>query len=390
MNIAVIIEYIVEKWVSIGIQCILTFLTFILIRYKYKSQYTALYLKKSTKKYLLSVFKSDPIIEKAPELYAYKTVKANFCNFDIFNLGGKYKKEIKDTIKEYGVGTCGPRGFYGTVDIHLELETKLAEVFGKESAILYSNYFTCIQSVIPAFCKSMHNIFVDSKASEAIKRGLTLSRSKIWTYDSLEDLEMKLSTKIPDKYVICERMGMNTGRIIDLKKLIELKKIFGFRIILDESYSLPFLYQRPEDLELYNSIELIIGSLSHGYPTNGGFCVGGKEAINYERLAAAAYVFSASLPAYISKAAICMLAEDIDYSVVRAKIAMAFKVIQKIVTSRSSPIVLIETQDVDKKIQNLKDHGYVVGRNGDYIRLCINEATDEKDLKAIGDIIKSG
>ncbi|XP_077301459.1 uncharacterized protein LOC143922061 [Arctopsyche grandis] len=206
---------------------------------------------------------------KEPALLFYDPVKRS-----------RYKKEIKKTIREYGVGTCGPRGFYGTVDIHLELETKLAEIFEKEAAILYSNYFTCVQSVIPSFYK-----------------------------------------------------------------LVELKTRFGFRIILDESYTIPFMYQAPENKELYKSIDLIIGSLSHGYPTNGGFCVGCKEAIEFQRLSGSGYVFSASLPAYL--------------------------------------------MNIDKKLLKLRQEGYVVGKNGEYLRICINENTADEDLKNIGEILRT-
>lgn len=389
MSFTALIDYITKRYMSIGIQCVLTFLTFIVIRYKYRRNSTFLELKKSTRKRLLDMFNPIPIIVKREDPFIFKNIKANFSNFDVFNLGSRYKKEIKETILEYGVGTCGPRGFYGTLDLHLDLENKLAELFHKDAAILYSNYFTCIQSVIPSFCKSRNNVFVDVSVSEAIKRGLVLSRSKIHTFTSLDDLEVQLKENFTDQYVICEKMGMNTGKILNLEKLIELKKKYGFRIILDESYSIPFMYQVPEERELYESVELIVGSLSHGYPANGAFCLGCKEAIDFERLAGCSYVFSASLPAYISKVATCMISEQIDYSIIRAKIALAFTFISKIITSRSSPIVLIETTEVSEKIRKLKESGYVVGRNGDYIRICINEKTREDDLKMIGEIIKS-
>ena len=221
MSFTALIDYITKRYMSIGIQCVLTFLTFIVIRYKYRRNSTFLELKKSTRKRLLDMFNPIPIIAKREDPFIFKNIKANFSNFDVFNLGSRYKKEIKETILEYGVGTCGPRGFYGTLDLHLDLENKLAELFHKDAAILYSNYFTCIQSVIPSFCKSRNNVFVDVSVSEAIKRGLVLSRSKIHTFTSLDDLEVQLKENFTDQYVICEKMGMNTGKILNLEKLIE-------------------------------------------------------------------------------------------------------------------------------------------------------------------------
>jgi serine palmitoyltransferase len=63
------------------------------------------------------------------------------------------KKIAIDTVRVYGVGTCGPAGFYGTLDIHLKLEKELARVLGTESAIIYAQGFAAVSSVIPAFSK---------------------------------------------------------------------------------------------------------------------------------------------------------------------------------------------------------------------------------------------
>lgn len=67
----------------------------------------------------------------------------------------------KQTILKYGVGSCGPRGFYGTVDVHLDLEKQLAEFLGCEEAVLYSYAFATVASAIPAYAKLGDVIFVD-------------------------------------------------------------------------------------------------------------------------------------------------------------------------------------------------------------------------------------
>jgi serine palmitoyltransferase len=74
----------------------------------------------------------------------------------------------KATIFKYGVGSCGPRGFYGTVDVHLDLERDLAEFLNCEEAVLYSFGFPTIASAIPAYAKRGDIIFVD-KGKEFIQ-----------------------------------------------------------------------------------------------------------------------------------------------------------------------------------------------------------------------------
>ena len=68
--------------------------------------------------------------------------------------------EINSILESYGVGTCGPRGFYGTLDIHQHLERELAQFFESESSIIYSQAFASVSSTIPAFVKKDDIVFV--------------------------------------------------------------------------------------------------------------------------------------------------------------------------------------------------------------------------------------
>lgn len=70
------------------------------------------------------------------------------------------KESAINCIRKYGVGSCGPRGFYGTLDVHLELEERLAKYMDQESAILYSYAFSTVASAIPAYSKRSDVIFV--------------------------------------------------------------------------------------------------------------------------------------------------------------------------------------------------------------------------------------
>ena len=79
-------------------------------------------------------------------------------NLAAFNFMGILNRdEVKDkanqALSKYGVGSCGPPGFYGTIDVHIELEKKIASFFGVDDAIIYSHGFSTIASAIPAFAK---------------------------------------------------------------------------------------------------------------------------------------------------------------------------------------------------------------------------------------------
>ena len=94
-----IIEYAIQSWVSITVQIFLTFLTFILIRYKYKYRDNqTIVLNQKAFKRLIEMFQSSPIVENTAIPYKFGPIKANFSNFDVFNLGKKHKEIIKERI----------------------------------------------------------------------------------------------------------------------------------------------------------------------------------------------------------------------------------------------------------------------------------------------------
>jgi serine palmitoyltransferase len=79
----------------------------------------------------------------------------NLASYNFLGITGHpaIREKVKQTIKKYGVGSCGPRGFYGTIDTHLNLEAAFAKWMGMEDAILYSDGIACTASVIPSFAK---------------------------------------------------------------------------------------------------------------------------------------------------------------------------------------------------------------------------------------------
>lgn len=118
-------------------------------------------------------------------------------------LGIAGNTEVRDachkTINKYGVGSCGPRGFYGTIDVHLELEERIAKFMGTQEAILYSYDLATLSSVIPAFANKKDLIIADEGCSYAIQNGCHLSRAKTvyFKHNDVEDLK-KILEKVKE------------------------------------------------------------------------------------------------------------------------------------------------------------------------------------------------
>ncbi|EZA47838.1 hypothetical protein DMN91_011722 [Ooceraea biroi] len=229
-------------------------------------------------------------------------------------------------VKKYGVGSCGPRGFYGTVDVHLELEDRLAKFMGMEEAIIYSYGFSTIASAIPAYCKRNDLIFVDEKVNFAIQKGLDASRGDVryFKHNDVEDLrnllvkQAELDKQRPKKaakikrFLIIEGIYMNTGNICPLPELLTLCKEYKMRIFIEESISFGTIGSHGKGVTEYfniprSEIDMIIGSLEYAIGTIGGFCVGTSFIIDHQRLSGLGYCFSASQPPLLASAATASL-----------------------------------------------------------------------------------
>ncbi|GFO41467.1 serine palmitoyltransferase-1 [Plakobranchus ocellatus] len=259
----------------------------------------------------------------------YVTVNGKSCinlaSFNFLSMVGK--KEIEDealkALKVYGVGSCGPRGFYGTMDVHLHLEDDLAKFMNCEEAILYSYGFATIASAIPAYSKRGDIIYADENVGFAVQKGLTASRSHIrwFRHNDMEHLESllieqeKLDKKNPKKakvtrrFIVVEGLYLNSGDICPLPKLVELKWKYKVRIFLEEAMSFGVLGQTgrgvTEHFEISpDHIDLIAASLETAIASTGGFCCGKKFIIDHQRLSGLGYCFSASQPPMLASAAL--------------------------------------------------------------------------------------
>lgn len=229
------------------------------------------------------------------------------------------------SLRKYGVGSCGPRGFFGTVDVHLNLEERLAKFMGSEEACVYSYAFSTVASAIPAYAKRYDIIFVDAAVCFAIQKGLDASRSKVvyFKHNDMKDLEekldeqAKLDRKNPKKaaktrkFLVAEGIYMNTGEMCPLKELVALRAKYKLRLFLDETVSFGVLGYGKGLIEHLGvdktEVDLITSSLEHSISSVGGFCVGSSFIVEHQRLSGLGYCFSASLPPLLAQAAITAL-----------------------------------------------------------------------------------
>ncbi|XP_074640984.1 serine palmitoyltransferase 1-like [Tubulanus polymorphus] len=248
----------------------------------------------------------------------------NMASLNFLNLIGSPEIEevaVKSVMK-YGVGSCGPRGFYGTVDVHLKLEEQIAKFMNVEEAALYAYNFATIASAIPSYSKRGDIIFCDEGVCFAIQKGLQASRSQLKYFkhndmDDLEDLLVKQQeidkkdvkkAKTIRRFLVVEGLYMNYGDICPLSKLVELKYKYKVRLFIDETMSFGVLGDHGRGVtEHFNipvsDIDLITASLENSIGSVGGVCLGTKYVVDHQRLSGLGYCFSASLPPMLAAAA---------------------------------------------------------------------------------------
>ena len=214
-------------------------------------------------------------------------------------------------------------GFYGTLDEHIDLEGKIAEFMDVDDSIMYSDAASTSASVIPAFAKRSDMVFVDDACYDAILTGVMLSRCKAiyFKHNDMADLARKLedvaekdkksgaSPATQRRFIIVEGIYRNTGDIVPLKEIIELKDRHHCRLILDESFSFGVLGDTGKGVTEHfgipmKKVDILCGSLCASAGSVGGFCIGNEsEVVNHQRLQGAGYVFSASAPPFVARSA---------------------------------------------------------------------------------------
>ncbi|EFJ44316.1 hypothetical protein VOLCADRAFT_82885 [Volvox carteri f. nagariensis] len=234
------------------------------------------------------------------------------------------KKDSIETVDTYGVGSCGPRGFYGTIDKHLDLEKELADYYGTEAAIIYSYDVATIASIIPAFANRKDIIVCDEYCSYPIQAGCTVSRAKVATFkhNDMDDLtrviekleaEEKAKRKpLCRKLIVVEGIYANYGDVAQLKSIWEIKNKYKYRLMVDESHAFGVLGATGRGASEHfglkpGQVEIIVASMSHAMGSVGGFCVGDRDIVEHQRLSGSGYCFSASLPPYLAVAGSTML-----------------------------------------------------------------------------------
>jgi 8-amino-7-oxononanoate synthase len=214
----------------------------------------------------------------------------------------KVKEASIEAIRKYGSGCAGSRHLNGTLDIHIELEARLAKLVGKEEAMIYSTGFQVNLGVVSCLTGREDYILWDELDHASIIEGHRLSYSnKIkYKHNDMESLEKQLQKCEPDKLklIVTDGVFSMEGDIANLPGIVALAKKYNASILVDEAHGIGVLGKNGrgtcDHFGLAQDVDLIMGTFSKSLASIGGFIASNKEIINFLRHHSRSYIFSAS------------------------------------------------------------------------------------------------
>ena len=215
----------------------------------------------------------------------------------------KIKEAAIAAIKKYGTGCAGSRFLNGTLDIHVELEKRLARFVGKEEAIIYSTGFQVNLGVISCLTGREDYIIWDELDHASIIEGrrLSFSTQLKFKHNDMASLEKVLKSCPEDKVklIVVDGVFSMEGDVANLPEIVALAKKYNAAIYVDEAHGIGVFGRQGrgtcDHFGVAQDVDLIMGTFSKSFASLGGFVATDSITANYLRHNSRSYIFSASI-----------------------------------------------------------------------------------------------
>ncbi len=223
-------------------------------------------------------------------------------------LGLTNHPEVKEAatvaLALYGTGCAGSRLLNGTLDIHVQLEERIAEFLGREAALTFSTGFQVNLGVLSCLLGRQDVVFLDALDHACIIDGARLGfgRSHKFRHNDVDDLAKKLGAAPAEKgKLICvDGVFSMEGDVAPLPEIVAAAKDFGARVMVDDAHGLGVFGENgrgtPEHFGVENEVDLVMGTFSKSLAAVGGFVAGDATVIDYIKHHARSGIFSAAPP----------------------------------------------------------------------------------------------
>jgi 8-amino-7-oxononanoate synthase len=213
-------------------------------------------------------------------------------------------KAAQDVLAVYGTGCTGSRYLNGTLDLHLELEDKLAKFMGKDSCVLFSTGYQTNEGSIQTIADRNDIIFSDRDNHACIVVGTQVSNAKTvrFRHNDMDHLRTMMAKADPDagKIIVTDGVFSMSGVIANIPELVDIAREYSAGLYVDDAHAIGVIGDGGRGsasvFGLLDEVDLISGTFSKSFASLGGFLVGDREVIEYIRHHSPAHIFSASMP----------------------------------------------------------------------------------------------
>ncbi|HXF59918.1 MAG TPA: pyridoxal phosphate-dependent aminotransferase family protein [Candidatus Saccharimonadales bacterium] len=227
----------------------------------------------------------------------------------------KVMAAAEDALRRFGTSNNGSRFLNGTLEMHVQLEERLAKFTGKEAALVYSTGYLTNLGSISALMDKGDVVIMDKEAHACIVDGARLSPADVkrFKHNDVRDLKRVLGT-IPakaGKLIVVDGLYSMEGDIAPLPDILRVAKEYHARVLVDDAHGFGVLGERgagaSEAFGVEDQVDLVMGTFSKSFASLGGFIAGPRAVMDYLRHHARALIFSASVTPASAAAALAAL-----------------------------------------------------------------------------------
>lgn len=219
-----------------------------------------------------------------------------------------------DATEKFGTSCTGSRLMNGTLELHLELERRLAAFVGKEAALVFSTGYQVNLGVISCLVGRGDSVVTDKEDHASIIDGsmLSLGTLRRFNHNDVDHLERVLQ-KIDDEHaalVVVDGLYSVGGDLAPLPEMLPICRKYNARIMVDDAHGLGIMARgrgTAAHFDLTDQVDLIMGTFSKSFASLGGFVAGDENVIHYIQHHARSLIFSAAMPASNVAAALAAL-----------------------------------------------------------------------------------
>ena len=216
----------------------------------------------------------------------------------------RVRKAAADALERYGTSVTGSRFLNGTLELHLELDRRLAAFVGKEAALIFPTGYQTNLGTISALVHKGDYVIIDKDAHACIVDGCMLSRGELkrFRHSDISSLDQTLS-RLPEeagKLIVVDGVYSMGGDIAPLPEIIDIARKYGARVMVDDAHGIGVTGDgrgTAHHFGLTDEVDLIMGTFSKSFASIGGFIAGDADVVHYIQHHARSLIFSAALPA---------------------------------------------------------------------------------------------